>query len=152
MRLIGDALQWIVLTLWVGSLWAVGLIAVPVMFQVLPDKALATMIAGRLFTIVAWLGLGCTLYLLIYRTAMLGTLVLRQPFTWLALVLVAATMLGQFGVQPILASLTAGDLPWEIMEGLFRERFATWHGVASVWLLIESVLGALLVALFGLLS
>jgi hypothetical protein len=31
------------------------------------------------------------------------------------------------------------------MESLFRDRFVTWHGVASVLYLIQGVLGLLLV-------
>jgi hypothetical protein len=31
------------------------------------------------------------------------------------------------------------------MESVFRDRFAAWHGVASVLYLIQSVLGILLV-------
>ena len=33
------------------------------------------------------------------------------------------------------------------MESVFRDRFATWHGVASVIYLIECALGAILVRL-----
>jgi hypothetical protein len=55
------------------------------------------------------------------------------------------TVAGQFGVQPIMAGLKQQALPREVMESMFRDRFATWHGVASVLYLIESVLGVVLV-------
>jgi hypothetical protein len=45
---------------------------------------------------------------------------------------------GQFGVQPILAGLKEQALPREVMESVFRDRFATWHGVASILYVIES--------------
>ena len=35
------------------------------------------------------------------------------------------------------------------MESVFRDRFSTWHGVASVLYVIESVLGLALVMLQG---
>ncbi len=40
-------------------------------------------------------------------------------------------------------------LPAEVMESVFRDRFATWHGIASVLYLIECLLGVLLVWLQG---
>ena len=59
------------------------------------------------------------------------------------MVIVAA--IGQFGVQPILDGLRAQALPRQVMESVLRDRFATWHGVASVLYLIECALGVALV-------
>ena len=36
-------------------------------------------------------------------------------------------------------------MPHEVMQSVLRDRFATWHGVASVLYLIECVLGLALV-------
>ncbi len=62
------------------------------------------------------------------------------------LVLTAA---GEFGVQPVLAALKEQALPKQVMESVLRDRFATWHGVASGLYVIQSVLGAALVILLG---
>jgi hypothetical protein len=59
------------------------------------------------------------------------------------------TLAGEFGVQPILAGLRNQALPKEVMESVFRDRFAAWHGVVSVLYLIVSGLGVLLVWLQG---
>ena len=59
--------------------------------------------------------------------------------------MLALTLAGEFGVQPILASLKDQALPASVMESVFRDRFAAWHGVASVLYLIQSVLGMVLV-------
>jgi hypothetical protein len=62
------------------------------------------------------------------------------------LLLVAAS---QFGVAPILAGLKEQALPKQVMESIFRDRFATWHGVSSGLYVIVSVLGAALVVAQG---
>ena len=58
-------------------------------------------------------------------------------------------VIGEFGVQPLLAAIKNQALPAEVMESVFRDRFATWHGIASVLYLIECLLGVLLVWLQG---
>ncbi|HTN95328.1 MAG TPA: DUF4149 domain-containing protein, partial [Gallionella sp.] len=44
-------------TAWVGGLWAVGYLAVPVLFYAQPDRQLAGMLAGKMFSLVAYLGM-----------------------------------------------------------------------------------------------
>lgn len=149
MKSFADALQSITVTLWVGSLWAVGYIVVPLLFARLPDRALAGMMAGKLFTLVAYVGIGCALYLLLYRLTRFGASALKQGFFWGVLLMLLLIFVGEFGVQPILASLKAQALPREVMASVLRGRFDTWHGVASGLYVIESVLGIVLVVLQG---
>jgi uncharacterized membrane protein YhaH (DUF805 family) len=94
---------------------------------------------------VALIGLACAGYLLLFRLVRFGGHSFRQAFFWVVLAMLLFTLAGQFGVQPILASLKQEALPHEVMESVFRDRFATWHGVASVIYLIECALGAILV-------
>lgn len=82
MKSFADALQSIAVTLWVGSLWAVGYIVAPLLFARLPDRALAGMMAGKLFTLVAYVGIGCALYLLLYRLTRFGASALKQGVFW----------------------------------------------------------------------
>ncbi len=56
---------------------------------------------------------------------------------------------GEFGVQTVMESLRAQALPKEVMESVLRDRFMTWHGVASVLYVIQSLLGLVLVVLHG---
>ena len=49
----------LLVTLWVGSLWAIGYLAVPILFSTLDDRMLAGMLAGKMFTAVSFIGLGC---------------------------------------------------------------------------------------------
>ena len=149
MRILADALQSIAVTLWVGGLWAIGLIVAPLLFHTLADRSQAGMLAGQIFTVITYLGLGCGAYLLLYRLARFGGQAFSQLFFWSALVMMALAAAGQFGVQPIMASLKQQALPSEVMHSIFRDRFAAWHGVSSVLYLIECVLGLVIVAQQG---
>ena len=98
-----------------------------------------------MFRWVAWLGIGCAAYLLIFLMARRGFAALRSAVFWLVLVMLGLTVAGYFGVQPILAQLKADALPRQVMESALRDRFTTWHGVSSGLYLLESLLGLLLV-------
>lgn len=149
MRSLADALQSIAVTLWVGGMWTIGYVVAPVLFARLPERTLAGFVAGKLFTLLAWIGIGCALYLIVYRIGRFGAGCLRQGFFWVTLLMLAVVLAGEFGVQPILAGLKTQALPRDVMESLFRDRFATWHGVASVLFVIQSALGLALVMLQG---
>ena len=142
-----DALQSVTVTLWVGGMWAVGFVVAPTLFVRLPDRGLAGMLAGRLFTLVAFIGIACAAYLLLYRLMRFGAASLRQGFFWAVLLMLLLVLVGEFGVQPVLESLKAQALPKEVMASVFRERFDTWHGVASGLYVIESLFGIALVVL-----
>ena len=122
-----EALQSIAATLWVGAMWGIGYIVAPVLFSRLGDRALAGLIAGKLFSLIAWVGIGCAIYLLLFRMLRSGTGVFRQGVFWIALLM----------------------LPKQVMESVLRDRFAAWHGVSSVLYIIQSLLGAALVVLLG---
>jgi hypothetical protein len=149
MRSIVDALQSITATLWVGGMWAIGFIVTPMLFATLPDRALAGLVAGKFFSLIAWTGIACAVYLLGYRLARDGTGALRQGLFWIVLLMLVLVIAGEFGVQPVLAALKEQALPKQVMESVLRDRFATWHGVASGLYVIQSVLGAALVILLG---
>jgi hypothetical protein len=144
MRNFSDRLALIVITLWVGGLWAAGYL-VPVLFQSLESRPLAGMLAGKMFTVVAYIGMSSALYLLIHRLARFGTTALKQWFFWVVLLMLLLTLAGHFGIQPLLAGLKAQALPVDVMQSIFADRFRTWHGVASIAYLIESLLGLVLV-------
>jgi hypothetical protein len=145
MKTISEALYAIALTLWIGGLWAIGGLVAPTLFHSVPERAMAGALAGKLFTLMAYVGIGCALYLLVFRLARFGGASFKHGIFWIVLVLLGLTLLGEFGVQPVLASLKHQALPKEVMESVLRDRFSAWHGVASVLYVIESVLGMLLV-------
>jgi hypothetical protein len=149
MRKLADALQSIAATLWVGGLWVTGYVVAPVLFATLNDRALAGLVAGRLFSLLAWIGMACAAYLLIYRLVRYRAGALRQGLFWIVIVMLALTLAGEFGVQPVMAALKQQALPSPVMESALRDRFVLWHGISSVIYLIESVLGAALIVLLG---
>ena len=149
MRFISDALQSIAVTLWVGGLWAIGLVVAPLLFHTLSDRSHAGMLAGQFFTAIAYIGLGCGAYLLLFRLARFGGQAFGQLLFWSVLLMMALAAAAQFGVQPIMAGLKQQALPKEVMESIFRDRFAAWHGVASVLYLIQCAFGLVVVVRHG---
>jgi len=134
----------IILTLWVGGLWMTGLMAY-VLFDMLADKPLAGMIAGRLFNVISYIGMVAGFYLLIQRLMDDGTSALKQGYFWAVLAMLLLVLAGHFGLQPLLAQLKADALPNDVMQSVFANRFRTWHGVASVAYVIECLLGLVVV-------
>ena len=145
LRRLSDALYFATLTLWVGGLWTIGYIVAPTLFATLADRQLAAMLAGKLFILIGWIGLGCAAYLLIFMLLRIGRAALKRWSFWLLLLMLGLTAASQFGIHPILAQLKADALPREVMESVMRDRFVTWHGIASILYLLQSVLGLLVV-------
>jgi hypothetical protein len=137
-------LSLIFITLWVGALWTTGMSAY-VLFDSLQDKQLAGMLAGKLFNVVSYIGLGSAFYLLIQRLLQYGTAALKQAFFWAVLMMLLLVLAGHFGIQPILESLKSQALPADVMQSVFADRFRNWHGVASVAYLLECLLALVVV-------
>jgi hypothetical protein len=142
---IADSLHWIAVTLWIGALWAIGYIAAPLLFVTLEDRALAILLAGKMFAVVAYIGMGCGTYLLLFRLIRQGAVSFRQSFFWIVLVMLLLTLLGHLGAEPLLEAVKNVTLPRAVVEGVLQERFAAWHGVYSALYVVQSVLGLVLV-------
>lgn len=147
MRTLASALYSIAVAAWVGGLLAIGLIAAPVLFAQLADRALAGSLAGAMFSVTAWVGLGCGAYLLLFVLFAKGWRAIQSGVFWIVLLMLALTVAGHFGVRPILDQLQADALPRRVMESALRDRFATWHGVSSALYLAQTLLGIMLVIL-----
>ena len=126
----------LLLTLWVGGLWTVGYLAVPVLFHALDDQALAGTLAGRMFSALAYLGLVAGTALLIAS--------LRRPGGWrhwrtlVLLLMLGLVAVGQFVLHPAIAELRSAGLA--AGSETVRE-FARLHGLASALYLVNSLLG-----------
>lgn len=147
MRGLFSGLYGIVIAIWVGGLLAIGFIAAPVLFAQLPDRAAAGAVAGVMFTWIAWLGLGCGGYLVLYLLAVKGWRAVQSGVFWIVVLMVALTVAGHFGVQPVLEQLKAEALPRQVMESALRDRFGAWHGVSSALYVAQALLGLALAAL-----
>lgn len=122
-RAVGERL---LLTLWVGALWAIGYIAAPVLFAALDDPALAGRLAGAMFSAVAVLSLICGAALLVLQALRTGWT--RSWRFWAIAAMVALTAVGEFGVRPLMAGAEAAE-------------FRRLHGVAQALFLAVSLLG-----------
>ncbi len=147
MNKLPDILAQMAVTLWVGGMWAIGYLAAPVLFNALSDKMLAGMLAGRMFTWIAYVGMVSGVYLLLFRFVRFGGAAFKQGFLWLIVLMLLLTIAGHFGISPLLVALKEQALPLDVMQSVFRDRFATWHGISSVVYLVQSLLGLFLVTL-----
>ncbi len=145
MKNLSQYLATLLTTAWVGGIWAVGYLAVPVLFYAQPDRQLAGMLAGQMFIWVGYLGMVCGMYLLIQRVGVFGQAVLRQPLFWVVAAMLLITLVLQFGIQPTMAGLKLQALPDTVMHSVFADRFKMLHGLSSIAYLIQSLLGAFLV-------
>ena len=134
----------IILTLWVGGMWAIGYIVAPVLFNMLDDRVLAGTIAGRLFAILSYVGLVAAGLLLVGQISRFAREVVRQWRFWLLLTMLAFVVAGQFILQPMMAMLRDAGL-----EGEAAQRFGRLHGISSLLFLFNS-LGGLVLVVFGL--
>lgn len=136
MLLVGEK---ILLTLWVGGMWAIGYVVAPVLFSML-EKTVAGNVAGQLFTIMSYIGLVCGSLLLIGVVSRFGSLVTQHWVFWVLLVMLVIVLVAQFVLQPMMAELKATGI-----TDLNRSEFGRLHGIASVMFLINSLLGLALV-------
>lgn len=145
MKKFADGLALLVITAWVGVLWGVGYVAVPVLFQVMPGNPLAGVLAGKMFTLVVYIGLGSACYLLAYHLNASGRAAFRLTVFWTIVAMLLLALIGHFGIHPILTGLKAQALPADVMHSPFADRFRTLHGVSSILYLVQCLLGAVLV-------
>jgi Domain of unknown function (DUF4149) len=137
----------VAVTLWVGALWTMGLLIAPMLFRILPDRALAGAVAGRLFSVVAYVGFACAVCLIVLVLARSQRAGNGRLFLWLVVAMAVLTVIGEIGIQPILAELKGAAAPIDVMQSALRSRFVTWHGIASGVYLLNCALGGVLVLL-----
>jgi hypothetical protein len=130
---------------WVGGMWMLGYVVVPVLFKVLPDRQLAGMVAGQLFTLLAWIGIVCALYLLIHQLRQSGRAAMRSASFRIVVAMLLLVLVGQFLLQPILADLKLQAMPLDVMNSVYAAQFKTWHGVSGILFLVQSLCGVALV-------
>jgi hypothetical protein len=132
----------LLLTLWVGSLLSIGYIAVPLAFTSLGDIKLAGDYAGKLFSTVNLLGIGCASTLLLAKLISQTKKALTKWRFWALLVMLVLTLIFYFYLQPQMAHIKT--LAWQSDEVLSAE-FALFHSISRNLYLILTVLGLALV-------
>jgi hypothetical protein len=106
----------ILLVLWAGSLWSLLWVAL-VMFKLQPDRHTAGQIAGRLFSIETYLGLG---------VAVLAILLPARGRFRLGFVAAAILALNEWLLKPVMSLAQAHGTS----AGL---GFGAWHGVSAIF-------------------
>lgn len=133
------------ITAWVGALWAIGYVAVSILFRAQPDKQLAGMLSGQMLTAVSYIGIVCGAYLLLYRIALSGKAAVREGVFWLVAAMLALTLLQQFGIYPLMADIRLQAGVADVMQSALAPQFGMWHGISSILYLLQSLFGAALV-------
>ena len=106
----------VLLVLWAGSLWSVGLWVTPILFAVESDHRLAGALAGRIFSIETYLGIAVAASALLLPG--------RSKFVWgyLAAALLAVN---EWAVRSIMVAARAHGSAMGLT-------FGAWHGVSAV--------------------
>ncbi|MFA7594428.1 MAG: DUF4149 domain-containing protein [Thiohalobacteraceae bacterium] len=130
------------LALWVGALWTVGLMVVPVLFAEL-DRSTAGTIAGVLFHRLNYAGLVIGTLLLLRNR--LGAARAGMPALLLVLML-GSILVSEFALAPQIAALRETGLPAGSAEAA---RFGRLHGAAFVLYVINALFGLVLLLTWG---
>lgn len=105
--------------LWWGSLGAVGLLAAPLLFAVIPSPALAGLVAAELFAAQTWVSIACCLGLLLFSKQKHAQF--QEEWAQDAMVFVLGgallALLLQYGIAPRIVA---------------RHNAALWHSVGVV--------------------
>ncbi|MCU9956517.1 MULTISPECIES: DUF4149 domain-containing protein [Burkholderia] len=132
---------------WVGSLLTIGYAVAPVLFKTL-ERMTAGSVAAQLFRIEAILGVVCGVLLLALSNQQVrrGSSEYRSV-RWIVAAMVVCVLAGYFALQPFMNALrvAAMDAGTDIANSPYASRFGMLHGVSSVFYLVESVLGLMLI-------
>ncbi|AOJ62175.1 hypothetical protein WJ32_06695 [Burkholderia ubonensis] len=132
---------------WVGSLLTIGYAVAPVLFRSL-ERMTAGSIAAQLFRIEAVLGVVCGVLLLVLSNQQVrrGCDEYRRV-RWILAAMVGCVLIGYFALQPFMNALrvAAMDAGTDIANSPYASRFGMLHGVSSLFYLVESVLGLMLI-------
>ena len=132
----------VLLTLWVGGMWAIGFMAVPTLFHMLDDRQLAGMLAGQMFKVIYTVGLGATIVLLLSLVISQGAMLLKHWRSWVLILALVLIAVGFFVLQPAMQDLKAQGL----LEGSEQAlQFANLHKLSSTMYTVTCLCGLVLV-------
>ncbi len=131
----------LLLTLWVGSLWAIGYLAVPMAFANL-ELHIAGNYAGKLFYAVNIIGVVSATILLISRLFIFGVRAFPRYWrSWLILLMLLVSLAFVGFIQPEMQALKQLGLE----QGNHIDRFNELHKLSENLYLLLSLFGLMLV-------
>lgn len=130
---VGERILWVI---WIGSIWTIGYIVAPALFAELPDRALAGAMAGRLFTIEAWLTMICGGLLWLMSVRGKEQAPRHRVGRRLIPVMMLLTAGNEWLLRPIMAA--SRDDP---------ARFGMLHGASALLFMAVALLGLFLISL-----
>lgn len=147
LSMILQAVERVLLTLWVGGLWVTGLVVAPVLFRNY-ERMLAGEIAGRLFGVVSLLGMLCGALLLACATVRARRRVWRDGRAGVLVAMLAVTVIGEFVLAARMRELKELMMLPPVAPAVMAE-FGRLHAIASLLFLANGTLGLALV-IFGI--
>jgi hypothetical protein len=110
----------LVVALWAGALLTVGGLVAPALFRVLPERALAGLVAGELFHLVTLLSVpAAVLVFLLHAPTRVGPLRHRG---W-SLVPAVLLLANEYALRPVMDAARAA--------GQVTPAFMAWHGLSA---------------------
>ncbi|NCW63073.1 MAG: DUF4149 domain-containing protein [Betaproteobacteria bacterium] len=131
------------LPIWAGSLWWMIMVA-KVLFDKIPTAFLAGIVAGQLFHYLSYFSLGMSVLIFFHLFKYHGWSSVKSSQFWLILFIAVIVLINFFGIQPTLEALKINAQPKEVMESIFADRFAMWHGISSISFLVQALLVTIL--------
>jgi hypothetical protein len=139
---VGEKSERLLLTLWVGSLWAIGYLAVPMAFINLDNVPLAANYAGQLFYAVNVLGIGCSVVLIVSQLIQYQSKAMKS---WRFFVLMLMLILSVVFITYLLPETNQiRQLDWRTDQVLI-DKFDWLHSLSENVYLILSLLGLALI-------
>jgi hypothetical protein len=133
--------------IWVGSALTIGYVVAPTLFTML-ERSVAGDVAARLFRIEAFIGVTCG----VLSLALANMLVRRgmaeyRRLRWLVAGMLVCVVIGYFGLQPFMDALrvAAKAEGLDIAHSAYAARFGLLHGVATLFYVVQTLLGVALI-------
>lgn len=128
-------------------MWAIGFIAVVVLFKNLEDRKLAGELAGHMFTAINLVGIFCTVSIILMLLVQYGGALLKNWRVWLLLACLLIITTSQFVIRPNMEALKSSRNQNQITEVEFQNQFQPYHKLSSTLYTVTCLMGlALLVS------
>ena len=147
MHITAQRLFLFVFALWAGAMISIGYIVAPTIFATLSDSQVAGMVAGSLFRIEGVISLVLGAALMVFANLLVKRgLNAYRNVRWYLLGIVICSMAIAFVLQPMMNALREEALSkgFPVMLSPLAQTFGRLHGLSSVFYLLESLLGLVL--------